>query len=73
MELHFGSAVFIKLGTSLVHEIFSENQLKSLEEWSYGPRGIVETMHFLIFQASDWNYQNSIITTIGILTSSYDH
>ncbi len=35
--------------------------------------GIEKTTHTLILQTSDWNHQNTIITTIGILTSGYDH
>lgn len=37
-------------------------------------RGIIEkTMHNLILETSDRNYQNTIITTIRVLTSGYDH
>ena len=36
-------------------------------------RGIGKTTHILILKASDRNYQNTVITTIGILTSGYDH
>lgn len=49
------------------------NQRGKSYDWTTGSRGVEKTKHILILQASDWNYQNPVITTISILTSGYDH
>lgn len=65
---------FIKeTNTSFIRYIYTEINWKSRMIGLTYSRGIGKTTHILILQASDWNYQNTVITTIGILTSGYDH